>query len=375
MDTNFTVAALKAKNKKNILDYIYKKKEVTPQMISEDMNLSRPTIAQVLKEYLQEDVIYQKGNAESTGGRKAKKYVFKNLGRIAIGVEILSDRYEIVAVDLYVDMLKFEKIILPYSNTEDYYIHLCESVNRFIEGLQTTQEKILGVGIALQGLISYDGKKVIYGKILDCTGLGIDEFNSKIPFPCTFNHDGESVANEELWLEPKIENAVFFNIRDNLSGAVIINGKFFRGGDLKSGIFEHMTLVPNGEPCYCGKKGCVNAYCSINALLRPEENIENFFYKLRNNTPQIKKRWNSYLEYLSIIIDNLHMFINSDVILGGTLSKYLIKEDVLKLQKMTQKRTAFPSSEYRIKISQCKNLPLCIGAAIPFVKKYLEELE
>ena len=341
MDTNLTVAALKANNKKNIIDYIYQNKEVTPQEISEDLNLSRPTVANNLKECLQDNVIYQKGNAESTGGRKAKRYVFNNLGRIAIGLEILSDRYEIVAVDLYLEMLKFEKVIYPFSHTESYYEHVCDSVNQFIESLQTMKENILGVGIALQGLISSDGEKVVYGKILNCTGLNISEFNSRIPFPCTFNHDAESMANEELWLDPKLDNAVFFNIRDNLSGAVIIHGKFFRSGDLKSGIFEHMTLIPNGQPCYCGKKGCVNTYCSINALLKPEENIELFFNKLRNNNPQIKKRWLGYLEYLSITIDNLHMFINSDVILGGTLSKYLKHEDVLLLQKMIRGSVCF----------------------------------
>ena len=374
MDTNFTVATLKANNKKNIIDYIYNNKEVTPQEISEDLNLSRPTVANNLKECLQEKVIYQKGNAESTGGRKAKRYFFNNLGKITIGLEILSNRYEIVAVDLYLEMLKYEKVIYPFSHTESYYEHVCDSVNQFIESLQTMKENILGVGIALQGLISSDGEKVIYGKILNCTGLNISEFSSRIPFPCTFNHDAESAANEELWLDPKLDNAVFFNIRDNLSGATIIHGKFFRGGDLKSGIFEHMTLIPNGRPCYCGKKGCVNTYCSINALLKPEENIELFFNKLRNNNSQIKKRWLSYLEYLSIIIDNLHMFINSDVILGGTLSKYLINEDVLLLQKMIHGRSAFPASEYRIKISKCANLPICIGAAIPFINKYLKEL-
>ena len=358
METNFTASVLKANNKKNIIDYIYNNKEVTPQEISEDLNLSRPTVANNLKECLQENIICQKGNAESTGGRKAKRYVFNNLGRIAIGLEILSDRYEIVAVDLYLEMLKFEKVMYPFSNTESYFEHVCNSVNQFIESLQAMNENILGVGIALQGLISSDGEKVIYGKILNCT----------------FNHDAESVANEELWLDSKLDNAVFFNIRDNLSGAIIIHGKFFRGGDLKSGIFEHMTLIPNGRSCYCGKKGCVNTYCSINALLKPEENIEFFFNKLRNNNPEIKKRWLSYLEYLSITIDNLHMFINSDVILGGTLSKYLKNEDILLLQKMIRSRSAFPASEYRIKISKSSNLPICIGAAIPFIKKYLKEL-
>ncbi|MDD3139703.1 MAG: ROK family transcriptional regulator [Lachnospiraceae bacterium] len=372
MHTNFTVSMLKIQNKKSILNYIYTQKRTTSQIIAENLNLSRPTVTQILKELVQDGIIYQSGLAESTGGRKANMYLFNSSSKVAIGLEMLIDRYELIAIDLYGETVKYEKFTYTFGNTEEYYARVCTSVNQFVDSLQTTADQILGVGIALQGLISSDGKKIIYGKILNCTGLTIDQFSSRIPYKCTFNHDAESVANEELWLNPKLDNAIFFNIRDNLSGAVIINGKFFKGGELKSGVFEHMTIIPNGLPCYCGKKGCVNAYCSISALLRPEEDINVFFQMLRVKKAPYVKRWNQYLEYLAIAIDNLRMFINSDVILGGTLAKYLVEDDIKKIHELVRKLSAFPESSQYIGISRCVSLPLCMGAALPFVKDYLD---
>ncbi len=41
----------------------------------------------------------------------------------------------------------------------------------------------------------------------------------------------------------------------NLSGALIVNGKFLKGSELKAVFFEHMTIIPDGKPCYCGKRG------------------------------------------------------------------------------------------------------------------------
>lgn len=371
MQTNFTVSMLKVKNKKMILDYIYSQKRTTANMIAEDLNLSRPTVAQILKEIQEVGIIYQNGHAESTGGRKANMYIFNHSMRVAIGVELLIDHYEIVAIDLYADMIKYEKFDYPFSNTDQYYDKVCRCVNRFIDGLSAKEDQVLGVGITLQGLISTDGERIIYGKILNCTGLKIQQFTSRLPYLCTFNHDAESLANEELWLDSSLKNAIFFNIRDNLSGAVIINGNFFKGGELKSGVFEHMTMVPDGRPCYCGKKGCVNSYCSTSAFLKPEEDIDIFFHMLRQNRPTYVKRWKKYLEYLAIAIDNLHMFINSDVILGGTLSKYLINEDIAIIQELVQKRSAFPEYDPYIKISKCINMPIGMGAALPFVKDYL----
>ncbi|PWJ50550.1 ROK family transcriptional regulator [Faecalicatena contorta] len=374
MNENYTVATLKINNTKNILNYIYRQKRATPQMLHKATSLSRPTIAQILKELQEEGLIFQSGHADSTGGRKANLYEFNPFTKITIGLELLADHYELVAVDLYAETLKFEKFTLSFSDSAEYFEEVCTSVNQFIESLKISPERILGVGIALQALISADGKRIIYGKILNCTGLDIEEFGSRIPYPCTFNHDAESNANVELWMNPMLKNAIYFNIRSDLSGAIIIDRKYFKGGEYKSGVFEHMTIVPGGAPCYCGKRGCVNSYCSISALLKPQEDIQQFFFMLRKGTDSYKKRWDKYLEYLAMAVDNLHMAINCNIILGGNLSRYLVNEDIIKLHELVNKRTAFPTTEQYIGISSCANIPLCIGAALPFIEKYKKSI-
>lgn len=374
MDTNFTVASLKINNKKNILDYIYSQKKTTPHLISKDLHLSRPTVAQILKEFIEEDIIMITGHGESTGGRKPNIYAFHAQKKAAIGVELRIDYFDLVASDLYGNMLKYERLSYPFSYTKEYFNFICEKINNFIEGLQISSDQILGISIALQALISYDGKQVVYGKILDCTGLNIDSFQCRLSYPCTFTHDAESAANQELWLDSSVKNAIFFNIHDNLSGAVIINGSFFRNGQLKSGVFEHMTLVPDGLPCYCGKKGCMNKYCSTTGFLKPEEDIDFFFTKLRENKPSYRKRWIHYLNHLAVAIDNLHMIIPSDVILGGILAQYLVEEDIHTLQQIVHERSAFPMEEQYIKISKSVQLPLALGATIPMIKKHLSHI-
>lgn len=374
MSKNFTVATLKINNRKNILNYIYTQRRSTPQMLHEATSLSRPTVASILRELQEENLIFLGGLADSTGGRKANLYEFNPSIKITIGVELLMDHYEVVAVDLYGEILKFQKSSLSFKNHADYFSQVCSSINQFIESLEARPEQILGVGIALQALISSDGKHIIYGKILNCTGLDIKEFGSRIPFPCTFNHDAESNANVELWMNPLLRNAIYFNIRSDLSGAIIIERKFFKGGEYKSGVFEHMTIIPGGAPCYCGKRGCVNSYCSISALLKPQEDIQQFFFMLRKGTAPYVKRWDQYLYHLAAAIDNLHMAINCDIILGGTLSRYLVNEDIEKLHELVNQRTAFPITRRYISKSTCDNIPLCIGAALPFIAKYIHTI-
>lgn len=372
MPEHFTSATLKIQNKKNVLKYIYFQKKATPGKISGYLGLSRPTTAQILRELLAGDFVHQEGFASSTGGRKAQIYTFNQFQKIAVGLEIRIDRYEISAINLYSDLLKYESFSCPYQNTSAYYDKLALSINTFIDSLNVPSGKILGVGIGLQALISSDGQTILYGKILECTGLNISEFNTRIPYPCVFQHDAECLANSELWMDTALKDAIFFNIRDNLSGAVIINRRFFRGSELKSGVFEHMTLFPGGKPCYCGKRGCVNAYCSFSSLVEPEEAIDTFFQRLRAGDKVAALKWEEYLSHLALAVDNLHMLITSDIIIGGKISNYLTAQDLENLQQKVDKLSAFPNDEGYIRTSKTSNIPLCVGAAIPFVRKYLE---
>lgn len=362
---------LKKVNKKNIFFYIYTKKRTTKQDIASSLHLSLPTITQNLRDLEDMDLIQKNGYLESTGGRKANVIMIHTTARVSIGVELLAHSTEIVALDLYGEVLSTREFHMDFANTHDYFRTVCTHINDFIRSLPVSAECILGVGIVLQGLVSADGSLVTYGEILDCTGLRIEEFSQYLPFPCSLFHDAEAAATDELWSYPKISDAIFFHIRTNLSGAIIIDGRFLKGRELKSGIFEHMTIVPDGKPCYCGKKGCIETYCSLNALLREGESLENFFIRLRNDNGPTLKRWKSYLEYLSIAIDNLHMLMDCDIILGGTLAQYLTKEDISLLHSFVQQQSAFPTKRKFIKLSRRAFAPVAIGGALPYISNFL----
>ena len=64
------------------------------------------------------------------------------------------------------------------------------------------------------------------------------------------------------------QDAIYLSLNNTLGGAFCIDGKLFAGQNQKAGEFGHMILVPGGRPCYCGKKGCADAYCASSAADR-----------------------------------------------------------------------------------------------------------
>ena len=116
----------------------------------------------------------------------------------------------------------------------------------------------------------------------------------------------------------------------------------------------------------------METYCSLQALLKPTESLEAFMYQLRLDNPVYRERWNEYLIYLAKAIDNLHMVIDYDVILGGTLGQVLSSSDIRFLHEFIKKNSAFPSQRKFIKISHTASIPNAKGAALPFVREFLD---
>lgn len=366
-----TTSDVRQKNKQTILKYIYNEKCTYQQLICEKLNISRPTVIPILREYIEEGLILKDGFYESTGGRKASALTFAGNSKVSLGVELLIDAYEITALNLYGETLYNRRYRKSFENTDEYYALVCASIQDFIAENDISEEKILGVGIVLQGLISSDGTCVTYGKILNCTGLTIDSFTKHLSYPCKFFHDAEAAALDELWRVPELSNAIYMNIRSHVSGAVIVNRDFLQGTELKSGVFEHMSLIPDGRPCYCGRKGCVETYCSTQEFLDFAGTLNNFFGKLRDGDADCKQIWHKYLEHLGTSINNLRMFIDYPVILGGTLAPHLIPEDIKLLHQLIFDNTAFPTESEFIFASQCTSSSISRGAAIPYIQEYL----
>lgn len=365
---------IKQINRKNVLSYIYTRHGTTQKSIKDDLRMSRSTIVQILKEFEDQKLVMRGELLESTGGRPATSLSFNPNYKIAAGVELLADHYEIAVLNLYGETMKYEQFFSPYQNTEAYYGQVCASARKVISSVTDDPVKVLGVGVVLQGLISTDGTQVTYGKILDCTGLKIDAFSSRLPWPCLFFHDAEAATADELWQSPQLGNAIYIHIRSNMSGSIVVNREPLTGTELKSGVFEHMTIVPNGNPCYCGNRGCLDAYCSTKALLKPDETLDSFFQELRTGNANKKKRWNEYLKYLALAINNLHMFMDCPVILGGTIAGYLQGSDIKLLHQFVREHTAFPTEREFIRVTCCPGSPISRGAALHFVKEHLYSL-
>ena len=375
MANRITPGQIRKTNRQQIYDVIYRNSKVSQQDITYELRLSRPTVATSLSEMEEIGLIFRNGQLESDQiGRKAVAYSIVADYRIAIGVEVMRRVVKLIAVDLYGK--KIDRVVheLSFAQTEDYFQAVCERIQAFILDNGFSREQILGVGIAVQGLVTEDGKEVIYGKILDCTGLSITSFTQWLEYPCTFIHDSDAAAITEIWYSPDLLDAFYLSLSRHLGGSMITDRQIKVGRHGRNATFEHMQAVPGGELCYCGKRGCQETLLSVKSLLGDIE-PEVFFEAVRKRRTPEEKAWKDYLVHLAGLIENLSLVNDTDFILGGHLAPFLTEDDIDFLYGQLQEMTPFPLSNDFLFLSKMPSHNITIGAALLYIRPFLKEMD
>lgn len=365
---------IRRKNRSDIYGLIYQARRISKSKIASTLEMSLPTVTQHLTALEETGLIEKQGQLTSNIGRKAAAYTVRAAARLAVGVEVLPERVTVVVVNLYGEVIAKKEQASVFSQTDAYFNHLCSTIQETLETAGAGEETVLGVGVGMQGLVTEDGREILYGKILDCTGLTIRPLEDRLPYPVRFVHDAECAAELELWRHPELTDAIYLSLGAHLGGAVISNGQIQRGRTGRAGTFEHMTLTDGGRRCYCGKLGCVECYCSAEALLYSGETLTAFFDSLRGDDPESARRWTEYLNWLARAINNIHMVWDSVMVLGGHIAPYLTGEDLDRLFASIQSQTAFPESENFLRLGVQEENIVAAGAAVPFIRGFLSSV-
>ena len=374
MARSITPGQIKRNNRQQIYDYIYRQRKVSQQDILHALRLSRPTVASNLAELEADGMIYKNGQIEADQiGRKAAAYSIVPDYRVAVGAEILRARVKLIAVDLYGEKLSREVVELRFSHETAYYIEVCRQINRFVDALEIPRERILGVGISAQALAARDGRSIAYGAILGCTGLTIDIFERELQLPCRFVHDPMGAAMSELWVSPELTDAVYLSLSAHPGGALISQRRIMAGKHGHNCTFEHIQADPEGELCYCGRRGCWDTLLSRRTLVGDDSTLEAFFELARSGDGDAGKRWETYLKNLARLLAGIHLINDVDFILGGHLAPFIIEADLRYLYDEIRQRCPFEEADDFIRISKMPSHNITVGISLPFIAAFLED--
>ena len=125
------------------------------------------------------------------------------------------------------------------------------------------------VGLAIAGFLDPDCEIVRFAPHLPWRDRHARaELQAALGVPVRLEHD----TNAAAWGEYKFggaqghDNWVLFALGTGIGATLMQDGNIYRGAFGTAPEFGHIQVVPHGRPCACGKRGCLERYCSGTAL-------------------------------------------------------------------------------------------------------------
>ncbi len=193
----------------------------------------------------------------------AKYYLGIDLGGTNIVAGVVDAAYNIVA--------KCKTPTLSVRPMEDVVADMAKMATQAIAEAGLSKNDVSYVGIGVPSPIDPNTKNFIYSNNLGWRQVDLQgEFHKHWNIPVRLANDADSAALGEAiaGAARDYDNVLMVTLGTGVGGGMVLNKKLWRGGDgfcIEPG---HMTLVYDGFPCTCGRKGCLEAYASVTGLIR-----------------------------------------------------------------------------------------------------------
>lgn len=362
----------KEMNRNSIYNLIRTHDKISKQDILHTLQISLPTVNLHIQNLLDAELIYENGVLENTGGRKARAFSCVLNKQVALGVEITPNHISAVVLNLRGEIIDFFHIRKEFVYSPSYFADLAHLLDSLLKKLHLDASQVLGAGVAIPGLVSDDNQTVVVGPILGITGMRADILGTHVPYPVHLFNDSNAACFAENWNNKHMNNSFFITLGHHIGGSVLIQNSVYIGDNSRSGEVGHMTLYPNGQPCYCGKRGCFDSYCSATVLAQHTGgSLETFFDFLDEGKEPYLSIWKQYMEDLSVGINNVRMLFDCEIILGGYVGTY-IEKYMKELKALVSERNTFSNNSDFLHCCKFKYEAFAAGAGLPFIQNFLE---
>jgi glucokinase len=190
----------------------------------------------------------------------------------SIGVDLGGTNLRIAAVDQHGQLLEKVTLGTQVALGRDQVIHdMCAAIRR-LEKKYSDSASLRGIGIGVPGII--DMKTGMLRESPNLPGWANSPVHSQIEqrlgTRVILENDANAAALGEKWLgaAKEVDDMAMLTLGTGVGGGIVLGGRVWHGMTGMAGEFGHMTVEPEGAPCACGNRGCLEQYASATAVVR-----------------------------------------------------------------------------------------------------------
>jgi glucokinase len=192
------------------------------------------------------------------------------MAEYSIGLDLGGTNLRAAAIDRSGKMLDKISGATDFVNGREAVLHdIVASISKLRQ--QYGADGLAGIGVGVPGFI-----RIKEGFITNSNNLPYlenfpvrDEISRRLGTPVVLENDAKAAALGERWMGAAkgVDDFVLLTLGTGIGGGIISGGKVLRGFVGMAGELGHITVVPNGNPCGCGNRGCLEKHASATAVI------------------------------------------------------------------------------------------------------------
>ena len=190
----------------------------------------------------------------------------------AIGVDLGGTNLRIAAVDDQGTLVEKVTLGTKVSLGRDHVLDdMCGAIERVLDKYRKSAT-LMGIGIGVPGII--DMQSGLLRESPNLPGWADypvrAEIEHRLKTVVILENDANVAALGEKWLGAArdFDHMAMLTLGTGVGGGLVQNGSIWRGMNGMAGEFGHTTVEPEGHPCKCGNRGCLEQYASATAIVR-----------------------------------------------------------------------------------------------------------
>ena len=259
-----------------IMHHLRENAPISRASLAEITGLNKTTVSSLVGELIERKFVREVG-LESPGsgrgaGRRAMLLTLNPKAGFIISCEIGVDFINVICTNFDPEIIwRHNELIDPGIGQHAIIERVLAFIKQGIEAGLNLCNNFLGVAVGVPGLVDQESGTLLFAPNLGWENTPLKAIlQESFASPVIVDNEASLAALGEHYFGAAqgYDEVLYISAGVGLGGGIVHGGGLFYGATGFAGEFGHMTMVPGGELCRCGNRGCWETLVSQKALFR-----------------------------------------------------------------------------------------------------------
>lgn len=308
-------------NSRLVLGEIIHQEPISRAKISKNLGLTKATVSSIVQTFIENGYVVESGSLDTTKGRKPILLKFDANCAFTLSVYLNVDATTILIANLrgeHRQVFSYPQI----HNSSSPSDKLCQYIQDAMTHCPPSRYGIIGIAVGVLGVVHNNVIQFTPYYTIDRPALG-DFLTERFQIPAYIENEANLSALGEKTFFHSYPSLINMNVHAGVGMGIILDHHLYTGLNGYAGEFGHTIIEPDGKPCPCGNRGCIEQYASERAIV-------NMYRELKHDStltavqlstdylcqdPDAVICIHTFIKYMSIALNNILNIFNPDAVI------------------------------------------------------------